>query len=562
MFLSVNILTEIYTPNLPTVVVQSVAPDMQTTDSVVNIYDPGYFSETSNGVDLYRISRRIYQQFGDVYDMLNLVTAADYIENHHHVVVRNNVQGIGIAIMDNRAGTGNDAQLLGFDVFPSSVFFDGADHGYSHEFGHQWIQYMRVVPFESGIPHWPISSLASGVMGFSLPPSAEGGDYNCKLVSEAGGVRLQPDNNPKTFTDFDLYMMGLLGKDQVGEHIIFDNQNDPTIRQCNGQLYTGAITRVHTSDVVAAFGGRVPDVTSSRKAFRVGTVVISPDGLLSPEAMMFYTFFANRAEATQPLATHIGLVKHMDNPFAVATGNRASLTTAWVTIEPGALPDADFALHYSQTLSQSGLLGAPIWSINAGALPPGLELNAASGVLSGIPTVTGTFNFTVRVTGDNYFSEHAYSVHVGFRPVITAVSPTPNIVGNLITYSASVKPNVVSLPHPTGTVQFKLDGNAIGNAIPLVNGAARLTLTAPPTGVYSVSVSYSGDSNYLAGSRTANAPLIIFQISVRDDRSGNYVLFNATAAPNLPAGAFYLNSCSPWVPPAESARSGIGVILS
>jgi hypothetical protein len=35
---------------------------------------------------------------------------------------------------------------------------------------------------------------------------------------------------------------------------------------------------------------------------------------------------------------------------------------------------------------------------SSAALPPGLSLNTATGVVSGTPTVAGTFNFTVQVT--------------------------------------------------------------------------------------------------------------------------------------------------------------------
>src|SRR5262249_1783413 len=38
------------------------------------------------------------------------------------------------------------------------------------------------------------------------------------------------------------------------------------------------------------------------------------------------------------------------------------------------------------------------WSIPAGLLPPGLSLNAATGLISGPPTTPGLFNFTVQVT--------------------------------------------------------------------------------------------------------------------------------------------------------------------
>ncbi len=140
-------------------------------------------------------------------------------------------------------------------------------------------------------------------------------------------------------------------------------------------------------------------------------------------------------------------------------------------------------------------------------------MDAASGVLSGAPTARGAFNFTVRATSNNCFGEQAYSLLVGQgAPVITVTAPAPNIVGNLVIYSATVKPSATGSPNPTGAVQFKLNGTAIGNTAPLVNGRATLTLAAPASGSYRVSVSYSGDSNYLAGSGTTNTQLVIFNI--------------------------------------------------
>jgi N-acetylglucosamine-6-sulfatase len=38
------------------------------------------------------------------------------------------------------------------------------------------------------------------------------------------------------------------------------------------------------------------------------------------------------------------------------------------------------------------------WKLNSGQLPPGLTLNATSGVLSGVPTTPGTYEFSVRLT--------------------------------------------------------------------------------------------------------------------------------------------------------------------
>src|SRR6185369_10382246 len=55
---------------------------------------------------------------------------------------------------------------------------------------------------------------------------------------------------------------------------------------------------------------------------------------------------------------------------------------------------------YSQTISVSPA-GSYTFSVVAGSLPSGLTLNATTGVLSGTPAVTGTYNFTVKAQAAN-----------------------------------------------------------------------------------------------------------------------------------------------------------------
>ena len=557
---SINIFADIHTPEIPAVTVQQLAPDMQSTDTVVNIFDPGYFSAISSGVDLNRPSKRLYQRFGDVYDMINLVTAANYGANRFHNSLKNTVQGIGNSIFDVTGQSGSGGKLLGVNIYPVASFFDGANPGYIHEFGHQWVQVMHLAPFSSGIPHWPLSSMAHGVMGFSLS-GGEGGNYACKVVPDTGGVRLVVDNSPKVFTDMDLYLMGFLPATQVSDHFVFNNQNDPAILNCNGQVYTGGVTTVHATDIEAAFGARVPSSANSQKQFRVATIVISPDGLLSPEAMARYTFFAKRAEAAQALLIHDGRVTGvMGNPFAVATGGLGSISTSLVSISPAALPSARFGSPYTQLFTQSGLLGTPIWSISGGALPSGISLESTTGELSGAPTAQGSSGFTVRVTSNGYFAERAYTLTAGKgAPVITVTIPTPNTTGNKVVYSVSVKPGAPGFPNPSGTVQFKLDGVAFGNPVTLVNGAASLGSYAPSSGIYAISASYSGDGNYLTGDGGGGGgrspQQIVFQFSIRDDTSGNFMLFNTTAAGGITAGAFLTDNCS-----TSQTTTGLGAI--
>jgi hypothetical protein len=68
-----------------------------------------------------------------------------------------------------------------------------------------------------------------------------------------------------------------------------------------------------------------------------------------------------------------------------------------LTITTTALPNATPDANYSATLQASGGVGTVTWSLASGALPTGLSLKS-SGVISGIPTVPGTWTFTVQVT--------------------------------------------------------------------------------------------------------------------------------------------------------------------
>ncbi|MCG9881422.1 MAG: PKD domain-containing protein, partial [Bacteroidia bacterium] len=80
-------------------------------------------------------------------------------------------------------------------------------------------------------------------------------------------------------------------------------------------------------------------------------------------------------------------------------------------ISPGGIGQATFAVFYSQAFSQTGYV-SPVWSIPSGTLPTGVSMNSTSGVLSGIPSQLGFFNFTIKVEEGNCFQTINYSLNV------------------------------------------------------------------------------------------------------------------------------------------------------
>lgn len=95
--------------------------------------------------------------------------------------------------------------------------------------------------------------------------------------------------------------------------------------------------------------------------------------------------------------------------FTVQASNAAGADTEDVEITINAAPEITTttltagteAEAYTATLVASGGTGTGTWSVQSGALPDGLSLNANTGEISGTPTTVETANFTVRYTDAN-----------------------------------------------------------------------------------------------------------------------------------------------------------------
>lgn len=61
------------------------------------------------------------------------------------------------------------------------------------------------------------------------------------------------------------------------------------------------------------------------------------------------------------------------------------------------MPNGNPTAPYFATILTASGTGPYAWSITSGSLPPGLSLNATTGVISGVPTANGTSSFTAQV---------------------------------------------------------------------------------------------------------------------------------------------------------------------
>jgi hypothetical protein len=91
-------------------------------------------------------------------------------------------------------------------------------------------------------------------------------------------------------------------------------------------------------------------------------------------------------------------IQAVDAAGATVTKDFTITIAPALIISTTTLPGATKDTAYTHAVASTGGTGTTSWSISSGTLPPGLNLNASSGAISGTPTAAGTVSFTIRVT--------------------------------------------------------------------------------------------------------------------------------------------------------------------
>ncbi|MBB4594668.1 outer membrane autotransporter protein [Xanthomonas arboricola] len=227
------------------------------------------------------------------------------------------------------------------------------------------------------------------------------------------------------------------------------------------------------------------------------TVAISVNGDLSVEPNETYRVVLSSAtNATIARATGTGTINNDD---------------AVVVIAPASLPAATAGTAYTQNLSASGGTAPYTFALSAGALPAGVTLNA-SGVLSGTPTASGSFNFTVSATdsGAPTTGSRAYTLVVAGAAVnLPATTLAPGTAGQA--YSAAITPASGGIAPYTYTLAAGV--LPAGITVNSATGALSGTPTAPGTYNFTLTATDSTSGTPSQGSRsyalTIAAPQIV-----------------------------------------------------
>ncbi len=201
-----------------------------------------------------------------------------------------------------------------------------------------------------------------------------------------------------------------------------------------------------------------------------------------------------------------------------ATGQRAysiSVGTASLTLLPTSLPAATQGASYSQTITAVGGTSPYTFAVSSGALPSGLNLDS-SGLLSGTPTVNGSFGFIVQATdADGNAGYRTYTLNSGAANSLTLLPTTLPNGSHGAAYSQTVTANGGTAPYTyavtSGSLPAGLSLNTNTGAItgtPTGSGLSNFTITATDsvgdTGSQAYSMSIGSNSLTLNPSSLPN----------------------------------------------------------
>lgn len=293
---------------------------------------------------------------------------------------------------------------------------------------------------------------------------------------------------------------------QVIDFLTGTATKDLTITIGAGQLLTittaflpdGGVNQPY-SQALAATGGTPPLTWSlGTGSLPTGLTLDASTGIISgtPAILGNFTFDVivtdtNRAVARKSLAINV------TNSITITSGNFT-----------GAAMSA-----FSQTLTATGGTPPYTWSIPSGILPAGLQLNAATGLISGTPLAGGISPFTVTATDTRGQSASktititiivpppptpAISLGTTTQPAVglTLSAPYPlEITGFMtLTFASSVggTDDMVRFTNGARSLEFIVRPNATQAIFPTVQNAAILTGTVAGTITTTASLSAGG----------------------------------------------------------------------
>jgi hypothetical protein len=260
----------------------------------------------------------------------------------------------------------------------------------------------------------------------------------------------------------------------------------PTITVSPSTL-SAMVVGVPFTESVSASGGTAPyTYTVTAGTLPAGLTLNPSSGLISgtPTTSGAYSFTITATDAFSSTGSQ---------PYS------GTVTSPTITVSPSTLGSMGVGVPFSQSVSASGGTAPYTYAVTAGALPAGLTLNPTTGLISGTPTTSGAYSFTITAT--DAFSSTGSQPYTG-TVILTTITVSPSTLSTIqvsVPFSESVSASGGTAPYTyavtAGTLPAGLTLNPTTGLIsgtPTVSASYGFTITATDAFATTGSQAYSG----------------------------------------------------------------------
>lgn len=247
----------------------------------------------------------------------------------------------------------------------------------------------------------------------------------------------------------------------------FKNAN-PALIINTSSLSDGMVGSPYSDQLTASGGSQSYTYSVSVGSLPDGLFLNASTGAITgtPTTVGSFNFTIKVTDSVSVSATQSFTVDIASQPLAIVTAS---------------LVNGSVGSAYSVAIEAIGGTEPYSFARSAGSLPTGLTLNASTGVLSGTPSVAGTYNFTVRVTDDlSLTASQGYSVVIAATLNITKTTLTAGTVGSAyianITTAGGFAPYTYTLVSGALPAGLELDTAGGLNGTPSTSGSSTFSI--------------------------------------------------------------------------------------
>lgn len=236
------------------------------------------------------IREAFYKEFGDDYQYLNVMLVRDLgFFVAFYSPIANDVYGIGYdEMVPSEVFDTTETQLDGF-IFMNyyGLWYDDPAVGryvFGQEFGHRWGAFVNIA--KEGLDENALLGRDDAHWSYFLHSPNSPMEGNA-WTDNGDGTWTTAGTSTSTYSDLDLYLMGFIGPEEVGEQTLLivdpaeadaagvDAGTTPVYLGGGGDVTLPATPVTFTvDDIIAAEGERVPSAAESPRSFRMATIVL------------------------------------------------------------------------------------------------------------------------------------------------------------------------------------------------------------------------------------------------------------------------------------------------